>query len=452
MFAVTCTCGNTFSAAGGGEFIRCPVCARRLDRDTHRPIEPDFGPDAPRVLPEGELRLRNDERIRVEQVDSRFLWHDDGPEPYAIEPSCDIALSPMTLRESTFYGTIGILSLKKRANCLAYGAHAQWALAGLGDDVQILNMRAGELAGVFREHRRLVTSVGIAADGVVALSGDAAGNLLCWELPSRAICKRWLGPVCPIRAVAMSPDQGFAVSGDEDGAVRFWPMISGAETVLPRVELWDEPIATLAFAADGSLLFIGGAEGRVEVWSVRANRQKRRFTGAFGAITSFHCDGTRLIAAANPSAHGTLSHAPVWCWNLDSGRPSNLPVPADLPRCIPSRAVLSADGTRLIVAGYYPHFELEHYLPGRALVKDLTKDFRDGIADFLGIGDDSEAETLPKGAPPALEIWSLKSGRRLYSYENLDDQIEHLAVSPENTRLIASLANGRAQAFAMAGV
>ncbi len=455
MFAVTCICGNTFAASSEGDTIRCPACDRRLDRATLLPIEPDFSDDAPPVLPEGELRLRDDEIIRGEEIDPRFVWHDHGPEPYALTPGPEKPATshPVNPNAHSFYGAIGIVALKQRASCLTFGPNKQWALAGLGDDVQILNMQAGELAEVFHEHRHDITSVAIASDGVVALSGDEAGNLLCWDLPSRGIYKRWLGPTCAIHAVAISRDATLAVSGGADGVVRFWPMVTdaGAASTLPHVEPWDEPITALAFSSNGSLLFIGGGEGRVEAWPIGVNGLRRRFFGAAGAITSFHNDGQHLTTTATPIARDTLFHPRVWNWELNTGTASEAFQPSSLPRCMPSCAMLDHTGKRLIVAGRYSRFELGHYLPGRALVADLAKDFRDGVADFLGLGGKSESfgERLLPDAQPALEIWSLTTGRLLFAYDNVRGPIEQIAVSPEHTRLLVSLANGHAQVFAM---
>lgn len=456
MFAVTCICGSSFAAHSDGDTIRCPACDRRLDRTTLMPIEPDFNANSSPVFPEGELRLRDDAPIRVEPIDPRFVWHDDGPEPYALAPEPDEspprhATNP---NAAEFYGAIGIVALKQRASCLAYGPSRQWALAGQGDYVQILNMQAGEVAEVFREHRHEVTSVAIASDGIVALSGDEAGNLLCWDLPSRGIYKRWLGPESAIYAIATSPDISLAVSGGADGIVRFWPMVSGAAPILPRDEPWDEPITALAFSEDGAFLFIGGGDGRVEAWPIHVNGLRRRFIGLAGAVTSFHHDGRRLTATANPEAKDKLLHPPVCRWELHTGKPCNPSQPLSLPRCIPSRAVLDPAGKRLIVAGRYSRFELGHYLPGRALVADLAKDFRDGVADFFGVKGESDewSERFLPDAPPALEIWSLNTGRLLFAYANVRGQIDHIAVSPDNTRLLVSLADGHAQVFAMAGV
>ena len=49
----------------------------------------------------------------------------------------------------------------------------------------------------------------------------------------------------------------------------------------------------------------------------------------------------------------------------------------------------------------------------------------------------------------ALEVWSATTGTCLHAYPTVAGNIEHLAVSPDNTRILAALSNGNVQIFAM---
>ncbi|RMF27090.1 MAG: hypothetical protein D6759_18325, partial [Chloroflexi bacterium] len=76
-----------------------------------------------------------------------------------------------------------------------------------------------------------------------------------------------------VRAVAVSPDGRWIVSGSRDRTVRAWDPASGT----PRVLFWnDAPILSLALSPDGRLLACGDEVGRVWIFEwVREGRPPR---------------------------------------------------------------------------------------------------------------------------------------------------------------------------------
>jgi hypothetical protein len=129
----------------------------------------------------------------------------------------------------------------------------------------------------------------------------------------------------------------------------------------------------------------------------------------------------------------------VYCWDAQTGRPLACFENAGEPRIIPGCVSLDRDGRRLLVAGRAPALPFQH-VP-TALAGTLAE-FRDGVRDFF---------RMRQGRPTAssLEVWSLGTGACLHAFPAVAGEIRSLAVSPDNTRILAASTDGNLHVFAM---
>ncbi len=255
------------------------------------------------VLPAGDLQLRIEPRDEVVEarVDCVEELEDDGPDSYALMRLQDGQLRGSAPALQKFWAAIGVIGLKNSASCLAYGSANEWGLAGCGMDVQILNMKAGAKAHLFCKHESPVTAMALAPDGRSALSGDAAGDLLWWDLAAGAIMHRVRAHVGAVLALAIAPEGAHAVSGGADGATRLWDLSCGCHAFPIANPGPGAEVSAVAFSTDGRAFLAGDADGRIDLWATETGNFLHSVRAADGPIASVRCfDG--VITAVNDGA------------------------------------------------------------------------------------------------------------------------------------------------------
>jgi WD40 repeat protein len=220
---------------------------------------------------------------------------------------------------ATVAGGLGVLSLGQQAEpaaCLALHADSRIGLAGCGETIFILDLSDGKRSFRFEKHRAPVTCLGVARDGLSALSGDDRGRLLHWDVAHRKAI-RWLeGHRGAIRSVALAPNGRFAVTGGDDGVTRLWELDSGKEFELFEAR-WRDPVECVAFSPDGRSVLAAGE--KVRTWSVKTGEPALRFK-CDDLVTSvaYSHDGAE-IAACTPSSRSRTGIF-VQRWDADTGK------------------------------------------------------------------------------------------------------------------------------------
>jgi hypothetical protein len=320
--------------------------------------------------------------------------------------------------------------------------------------VHVVNVRSNEIIGCFRGHTAAVTSVALTPDGRSALSGDEDGNLLYWNRESRRVIECRHVHFGAVTALAIAASGAHAASGGTDGVTRLWRLDGDScrESPLERM-CWREEVTALAFGDDDSRLIAGGRAGRVDLWECVEGACLRSLRGSDVPIACVH-SGNVVTALPVPPDGAAPTHLAVLRWHADTGVAMPPVKRLSRPRCIPSCAALDRAGMRLLIAGRYPIPKLCGCMPtekARAWLADWLRDVGDGVREFLGLrGDPARLINRLRSRPLyALEVWSLTSGVRLHAYAGVAGEIAQLAVSPDNTRILAAFATGGLQTFAM---
>lgn len=440
--AITCNCGATFVADPGmaNTLVACPVCNMRLSLAAGGVVSAARQHSRGGVLPDGDLQLRLDARDELAAIpEARVLEaDDDGPDIYHMT-----ALAPWQQRGPAatlqkFWAGIGVISLANPATCLALGPFNEWGLAGCGMDVQLLNMKSGSAARAFQKHEAPVSVLAILPDGRAALSGDAAGNLLLWELANGMVTQRVRAHMGAVTAIAVAPEAPLAVTGGADGATRLWDLSCGCHAFPIANPGALAEISSVAFSADGRFFLAGDHDGRVDIWTSESGNFERCFD-AGAPIASVRSFDGYVTAVVSPQPSDIAVHPKVLRWDLQTGRAVGCFDRKIEPRLIPTCVSLDRDGRRLLVLGYPPGLAFQH-VP-TAFAGTLAQ-MRDGFRDFFRMRD---------GRPgiSALEVWSLATGALLHAYPEVQGDLHCLAISPENTRLLAASVAGRLHIYAM---
>jgi WD40 repeat protein len=315
----------------------------------------------------------------------------------------------------TFWATLGRIRLPAPASCVAYGPGNRWAVAGVRNDVHILDMKAGARARRFRQHDAPVSSVAISPDGRLVLSGDEAGDLMCWDLETLQIEHSLEAHEGIVLSLAFLPSGIYVLTGGVDGGPRLRELTFGKECHLVD-SAWDEDVTAVAASRDGRWILAGGSAGRVQLWEVQSGECYQECPCGEEAIASvgFSAEGKTVTAAARSPGGRTAHHPNVWRWETATGKPLPVFDKAGRPEARPNCVSLDQEGKRFLVAGRYS-----------APLASLSRTIH------------------------ALEVWSTTTGVCQCAYSNVAGEITALAVSPDNTRILAALADRQVQVFAM---
>mmetsp|Transcript_56336 Transcript_56336/g.119900 ORF Transcript_56336/g.119900 Transcript_56336/m.119900 type:complete len:411 (+) Transcript_56336:30-1262(+) len=110
---------------------------------------------------------------------------------------------------------------------LCFAANGTQLVTASENMATLWNVKTGKELRTWEAHTSLVTSLALAVEDSVLLTGSKDGTAKVWDLPS-GLCRRTLqGHDGPVMAVALSPDSKSAVTGGSDGQAKVWDTQTG---------------------------------------------------------------------------------------------------------------------------------------------------------------------------------------------------------------------------------
>ncbi len=167
---------------------------------------------------------------------------------------------------------------------------------------------------VFKGHSSAVRSAAFSRDGRYGVSGScaqpdakstcSAGEVIVWDLATRAEVRRFKVHAGWVNAVAFGADGNSVLSASSDGTL----LLSAVDTgqMLRRFEGHSGGVNALALSRDGSAAASGADDGAVILWDVQTGAVTRRLTGHRGPVTSV-AFGPPCPRAAAPCRQTVLS-------------------------------------------------------------------------------------------------------------------------------------------------
>ena len=161
-----------------------------------------------------------------------------------------------------------------RDGVMALSHTARWLLTGSDDNTaKVWNPDTGEQLQVLEGHRDRVTAVAFSPDERLACSGDARGCCLLWRWQDATA--RWeqafelVGhrPGFRIQAAAFTPDGQGLLTASDDHTVAHWDVATGQERK-DRALLHPDGVAQLDLSPDGRWALTGCNDRSVRLWDV----------------------------------------------------------------------------------------------------------------------------------------------------------------------------------------
>jgi WD40 repeat protein/3',5'-cyclic AMP phosphodiesterase CpdA/energy-coupling factor transporter ATP-binding protein EcfA2 len=299
-----------------------------------------------------------------------------------------------------------------------------------------------------RDVQALVAASFPAAAVAWSASGEllavAAGNAVqLWDAATGREVRRFLGPLGPVRSVALGAGGNLLAGGAEDGTVRLWDVVTGEEVCCLTGH--SGPVWSVAFGRGGRMLASAGADRTARLWEVGARREAQRLEGHRAAVrgVAWSPDGARVVTG---SEDGT-----VRLWNIPENTQEGTENATEA-LCLakhtgPVLAVdFRADG-RYFASASEDRTARVWDLEGRELCRFTG---HEGPVQALAFSPDGRV--LATGSEDrTARLWDLVAKREARSFQGHEGPVADVAWSPDGRRLASASADRSVRLWDRAG-
>ncbi|MGB0683677.1 MAG: c-type cytochrome [Magnetovibrionaceae bacterium] len=158
------------------------------------------------------------------------------------------------------------------------------------------NFQTQEETAEFDVHEGPVNDVAFSPDGKQALSVSDDGTAILWDMATNAQLFRMTGHAHKVMSAAFSSDGKLAATGSWDRTARIWDTATGeAIATISNTS----PVNVVAFGPGDEVLFVGGHDGVIRMFSAETGDSQGQLEGHGLGITrlSLSPDGATLLSA-----------------------------------------------------------------------------------------------------------------------------------------------------------
>jgi len=201
---------------------------------------------------------------------------------------------------------------KQSVTCGTFSNDGRVALTGGSDcTVRVWDVTTGRELRRCVGHQSTVLCIAAMQDVPYALSGGVDGTLRRWHLRTGTQMQEFQAHTVPVLAVAITPDGQHAISASGADAkafdyhLRLWRFQSGQQV---HAFGGAPPVRAVALTRDGRYLLSGGRDGSLRLWQVASGRELYRYAGHVGEIVGLSMATDARIAVSA----GTDQTIRVW--------------------------------------------------------------------------------------------------------------------------------------------
>jgi len=280
---------------------------------------------------------------------------------------------------------------------------------------------------VLKGHAKPIRALAVSSNSRWLVSGSEDRTVRVYDLKAgypaaeQVVLK---GHELAVNCVAISPDGRWLVTGGRDSILRVWDMQNRASMASP-IELQEHEgwISTLAFSPDGRWLASGSYDNTIRLWRITGVNQPevtKVLTGHVSRIMSmeFSRQGTQLVSL------GFDREARLW--NLEQGNPSENVLVFRNNQFPVSSATLTEDGKWLILAQQKPGASGNSGVRLWPLVFEQAFDFATNFAEARFPTLYHRQQTVDSTIMPPLEDRIARSG----SFVQSESQFPFISDNP----------------------
>ena len=331
-----------------------------------------------------------------------------------------IAFSPdgTTLASGSQDATVRLWDVSTGENIAILGKTDKTSAA-----VQMLQFFSGR-ASESTQHRSPVTSVAFSPDGTKLASGELQGMVKLWEVLTGKNINTFQGPGGLSKSVAFSPDGtklASSISGGY-GTVEIWEIATGKNINTIAGHL--DGVDSIVFSPDGTKLAAGLSVSQgVKLWDIETGKQVATFSEKMGSVMSvaFSPDGATL--ASTPGALGRIK-----LWEIETGK--NIATLLG-PKGWVYSVVFSPDGARLASGSEDKSVKLWDVETG-----ENTATLRGHTDKVHSVAFSPDGTKLASGsADKTVKLWDVETSRNIATLEGHTDEVRSVAFSPDGAKL-----------------
>jgi WD40 repeat protein len=280
----------------------------------------------------------------------------------------------------------------------------------------------GPLIRTLEGHTQWIRAVAVTPDGRYAVSGSDDNTLRFWNLGTGQTIRTLKGHTGKVMAVSVTSDGRFAVSGSLDRTLRLWKLESG-ETI-HTLEGHTHSVRVVAVTPEDCAVS-GSWDGTLILWHLKNGKKLRTLEGHTDWINSVAVtlDGRRAFSASNDQT--------LRAWDLESGRLlRTLKGHTGWVNCV----AVMPDGGHIISGSEDQTLRLWDLETGETIrtfgghtepVKCVAV-MRDGVHAISG----SEDQTL--------RLWDLETGETIRTFRGHTKPVKCVAVTPDGRAVSGS--------------
>ena len=297
------------------------------------------------------------------------------------------------------------------------------------DSKHVLQTATSSLAQLIAAHEMEITSLALLPAGTSAVTASADKTVKLWNLADGKTLATFAGPTDVVSDISLSADGKLLAGVSVDKTNYVWPVpaAAAAQPIAAQTKVTtDWAASSIALSPDGMRLAIAGevaeASTVVQLWDLASGRIAQQFTGHTGAVTDIAMlsDGKVLTVSSDKTAR-------IWT-----------PAIARVVVAVEGKIIdasLSSDGVLLAIAGDDKQLRLVNVVDGTIAAEIPTAAATPSSVSLRGDKTQLAAGTDDK----KLHLWPLTDGKA-GAVISLDvpDVLPCVRFNAEGTRIAAS--------------
>ena len=340
----------------------------------------------------------------------------------------------------------------------------------VGKGAQIWDPQTGEKIGEPFQHSKTVTQAMFSPDGQSVMTASDDSTARIWDVANHATARLFLQHRTGVEGATFSPDGKRVATYENWGGVAYiWNAATGEQVALPLKTDKDRRLVQCVFSPDGSKLLTVGFDNFVRVWNGETGQRIWEEPIPVGvSMAAFSPDSKRVVAAGYDLTarvfdaatgklawpilrHGALVFtaffdgagdrvlaatengvAQLWHWSREQSSPFSLEHGSPITSASVDRAA-----QRLVMVGSSDGAKVWD-LPSGRLVRRVPQEGR--VTQSLLSGDGENLINLTDDG--VIHLWPLGPDGLAEREIRPEPPVRHLALSPDQTRLLVSGEHG----------